>query len=151
MFCLKEECRPLCILSPCGACLAPICLSHEQQFAYTSVLHERRIQFTMYFGAMNSILGADLQTILAHSRQVCVRKLTSYRTKYAGGAIAGLCAVRALIKYKHIRKSIPMRTSRICFGNNDFSLFPKCPGVLRRQIRSKASDVPDARTRSGTC
>ena len=35
----------------------------------------------MYFVATNSILGTDLQTILAHSRQVFSRKLTSYRTK----------------------------------------------------------------------
>ena len=43
----------------------------------------RRIQPTMYFVALESILGADLQTIFCRI------------ARNAGGAIAGLCAVRA--------------------------------------------------------
>ena len=41
------------------------------------------MQSTMYLVALKSILGADLQTIL--------RRIA----RNAGGAIAGLCAVRA--------------------------------------------------------
>ena len=46
----------------------------------------RRIQPTMYFVALESILGADLQTIFCRI------------ARNADGAIAGLCAVRAPIK-----------------------------------------------------
>ena len=51
--------------------------------ACNSVLHERRMQPTVYLVAVKSVFSADLQTILR-----CI-------ARNAGGAIAGLCAVRA--------------------------------------------------------
>ena len=49
----------------------------------TSVFLYREIQPTVYFGAMLSVYSADLQTIFCRI------------ARNAGGAIAGLCAVRA--------------------------------------------------------
>ena len=56
---------------------------NKQQVAHISVFYERRMSSSVYLDVTNSILGADLQTILR-----CI-------ARNAGGAIAGLCAVRA--------------------------------------------------------